>query len=185
MDPEPSSDLVPHVIQERFHHQLRQHGDELISFVAVELRGAPSGIAITLERLEWPESQVNWVWFVGIADTATEQAVLRFFRTDAGRRALVSDGPDAVEFKLATTLLHLPASQAEDPVLPKDLTAAATPVRGDQQVVILSRSPPHTICVPAETSGWLQVPPHLQFSQVMYLRFQGQARKYLCTVCRT
>ncbi len=184
-DPEPSFSLVPPAILERFHHQIRQHGPELLSFVTKELHGPPSGIAITLERLEWPESQVNWVWFVSVADTAIEQAVLRFFQTDAGRRALVSDGPDAVEFKLATTLLHLPASQAEDPILPEDLTAAAAPLRVDQEVMILSRSPPHTICVPAKTNGWLQVSPHLQFSQVVYLRFQGQARKYLCTVYRT
>ena len=185
MDPEPSSTLVPPTIQERFHHQIRQHGHELLSFVTEELHGAPSGIAITLERLEWPESQVNWVWFISVVDTAIEQAVLHFFQTDAGKRALVSDGPDAVQFKLATTLLHLPVSQAEDPVFPEDMTAAATPLPGDQEVMILSGSPPHTICVPAEASGWLQVTPHLQFSQVLYLRFQGQARKSPCSVCRT
>jgi hypothetical protein len=185
MDPEPSSSLVPSLVQERFHHQILQHGHKLISFVAEELHGAPPGIAIILERFEWPESQVHWAWLIGVVDAATEQTVLRFFRTDAGRRALVSDGPDAVEFKLATALLHLPASQAEDPVLPGDLTAAATPLRGDQEVMILSRSPHHTICIPAETNGWLQVSPHMQFSQVLFLRLQGQARKCPCTICRT
>jgi hypothetical protein len=173
------SEMDPHVIQDRFHHQIRQHGHELISFVTEELRGAPLGISITLEHLEWPGSEVNWVWFVSCVDNATEQAVLRFFQTDAGRRALVSDGLDAVEFKLASTLLRLPASQVEEPVLPADLTAAATPLRGDQEVMILSRSPPHPICVPAGTSGWLQVSPHMQFSPVLFLKLQGQSRKYI------
>ncbi len=179
MDSQPSSSLVPPAIQEKFHHQIRQHGHELLSFVAEELHGAPSGIAITIERLEWPESQVNWVWFVSVVDTVIEQAVLRFFQTDAGKRALLSDGPDAVQFKLATALLHLPTSQAEDPILPEGLTAAATPLRGNQEVVILSGSPgqPHTVCISAETNGWLQVSPHMQFSQVLYLRFWEQARK--------
>lgn len=175
--PKPSSGVLPDTIRDRFHHQIRQHGHELIAFVAEELRGAPPGISITLERLEMPASQVNWVWFVGSADQATEQAILHFFQTDAGRKALVSDGPDPVEFKLASVLLRLPLSQAEDPVLPADLTAAAAPLRGDQEGVILSNAPPHPICVPARTSGWLQVAPHMQFSQVTSLELQGQARK--------
>ena len=180
MDPEPSSSVLPtHVIQDRFHDQIRQYGQEIISFVSEELRGPPLGISITLERLEWPEGQVNWVWFVGSADNNTEQAVLRFFRTDAGKRAMISNGPDPIEFKLASTLLRLPASQAEDLVLPAAFTAAVTPLRDDQEAMILSKSPPHPICVSAGTNGWLQVSPHMQFSQVLFLKLQEQTGKYI------
>ena len=82
MDPQPSSKMI----QAAFHHQVRQYSDELISFVPAELGGPPSGLSITLESIEYPESQVNWVWFVGSANPAIEQAVLRFCQTDAGRR---------------------------------------------------------------------------------------------------
>ncbi|OAA63455.1 hypothetical protein SPI_03618 [Niveomyces insectorum RCEF 264] len=175
MDPK-SSGILPDGIYEQFHHQIRQHGHELLAFVAQELRGPPPGISITLERLELPVSQVNWLWLVGSTDPATEQAVLRFFQTDAGKKALMCEAPDAVEFKLASTLLRLaPPSPADDPVLPADLAAAAAPLRGDEECMILTEAPPHPICVPAHTGGWLQVAPHTQFSQVSVFSLQGQA----------
>ncbi|CAK7214868.1 hypothetical protein SCUCBS95973_002281 [Sporothrix curviconia] len=161
---------------------IRQHSRELLAFVAQDLHGSPPGISITLERLELPASQVNWLWLVGSADPATEQAVLRFFQTDAGKTALVSKSPDAgdIEFKLASTLLRLPLPRlaaAEDPVLPADLAAAAAPLRGDEEgMVVLTKAPPqHPICVPSLTGGWLQVAPHTQFSQVSVFSLPGQA----------
>ncbi|CAK7221372.1 hypothetical protein SBRCBS47491_004507 [Sporothrix bragantina] len=102
MEPEPSSDVLSDAIYERFHHQIREHGNTLISFVAEELHGAPPGISITLERLEMPPFHVSWVWFIGSMDQATEQAILRFFQTDAGKAALISHGADVVEFKIAS-----------------------------------------------------------------------------------
>ncbi|KJR87557.1 uncharacterized protein SPSK_01953 [Sporothrix schenckii 1099-18] len=175
MNTESSSGVPFDIIQDRFHHQVGQHGHELLSFVAEKLRNASPGISITLGRLEMPASQVNWLWCVGSADQATEQAVLHFFQTDAGKRALVSDGPDTVEFKLASVLLRLPPSHAEDPVLPEDLAAAAGPLRDGQEAIIYSKAPPHPICIPARTSGWLQVSPHVQFSRVSVLQLQEQA----------
>ncbi|KAK3938633.1 hypothetical protein QBC46DRAFT_439856 [Diplogelasinospora grovesii] len=181
MDPEASPVLRPQdetgnsFVRDRFHHQIHQHGNELVSFVAEELRGTPPGMSITLTHLEWA-SQVNWIWLVGCADDATEQAVLRFFQTDAGKRALVSEGPDPIEFKLGVAALRLPVSQAEDLVLPAHLTAAASPLQGDKDVKILSKSQPYPICVSTGTSGWLQVPPHLQLSQVLSLRLKEETQ---------
>ncbi|KAK4034060.1 hypothetical protein C8A01DRAFT_49479 [Parachaetomium inaequale] len=149
------------MIQDAFHHQVRQHGDELISF-----------------SIEYPESQVNWVWLVGSADLATEQAVLQFFQTDVGKRSLESD---VVEFKLASTLLRLPGSQAaEDPIChpPAGLTAATVPLQNGQEVTIMSGSgsPPHVpaICVPVATGGWLQVSPRMHFSHLLLVKPQDQ-----------
>lgn len=175
---------MSHAIQARFHEQIRQHGQELLSFVADELRRDPPGISITLSPLKFPGAQANRVWCVGSADTATEHAVLRFFQTDAGRRALVSaDGQDVVEFKLASTLLLLPAhaSREQDPVLPAELTPAATAQPSDQQVVnLMVRSgppPAHPVRVHARTSGWLQIPHHTSFTQVMWFDLEQQSRK--------
>jgi hypothetical protein len=165
-------------IQSRFCDQVRRYGHELLSFVAQELGFAPAALSITLERIDLPPNEVNWVWFVGSVDTATEQAILRFFQTDAGRRALLANGPDPLEFKLATTLLRLPASQAEHPLhpdLPAHLTAAVTPLPGDQEVIILSGpSPEQYVRGTGGATGWLQTFPHMQFSEVLYLHLRGQ-----------
>ncbi|KAK4112410.1 hypothetical protein N656DRAFT_89167 [Canariomyces notabilis] len=165
-------------IQSRFCDQVRRYGHELLSFVAQELGFAPAALSITLERIDLPPNEVNWVWFVGSVDTATEQAILRFFQTDAGRRALLANGPDPLEFKLATTLLRLPASQAEHPLhpdLPAHLRAAVTPLPGDQEVIILSGpSPEQYVRGTGGATGWLQTFPHMQFSEVLYLHLRGQ-----------
>jgi hypothetical protein len=170
------------MIQDGFHRQVRQYGDDLISFVSAELRGPPAGLSITLEGFKDPDSQATWVWFVGSADPAIEQAVLRFFQTDAGKRALKSD---VVEFKLASTLLRLPGSQpAEDPNChhPAGLTAATATLQDGQEFMIVSEdeSPPHAParCVAVATGGWLQVSPRMHFSHVLLVKARNQqARK--------
>jgi hypothetical protein len=178
MDPQPSFDMI----QDGFHRQVRQYGDELISFVSAELRGPTSGLSITLEGFKNPESQATWLWFVGSADPAIEQAVLRFFQTDAGKNALKSD---VVEFKLASTLLRLPGSKAEYPIChhPAGLTTATTATLQDgQEFMIVSEgeSPPHAParCVAVATGGWLQVSPRMHFSHVLLVKpLDQQARK--------
>jgi hypothetical protein len=127
MDPLPSSNYSDAGIWDIFHRQLNQYGHELSSFVSAELGEPPSGLSITLETIEWPESLANWVWCVGSADPATERAVLRFFQTDVGKRALSADG---VEFKLASALLRLPSGQPNDSLTyPAGFTPAAAPLQ--------------------------------------------------------
>ena len=56
MDPLPSCDAR---IRDGFHFQVRQYGHELSAFVSAELGRPPSGLSITLETIEWPESRVD------------------------------------------------------------------------------------------------------------------------------
>ncbi|KAK4095918.1 hypothetical protein N658DRAFT_74058 [Parathielavia hyrcaniae] len=209
MDPLAPSDGATEV--QLFHQQVRHYGHDFISFISAGLRETPTGLSITLETIEWPESQVSQVWFVGSTDLATEQAVLRFFQSDVGKRAL---GSDAVEFKLASSPLRLPGIQAQFTTaatppqdgqeavttsestsppshphigiptdtgggLPAAFTAADRPLQDGQEVVIASESTtlPHSqACVPAApaTSGWLQVSPHMHFSQVLRVKPRDQ-----------
>ncbi|KAK4102459.1 hypothetical protein N658DRAFT_338571 [Parathielavia hyrcaniae] len=138
MDPSASSTAS---IYDAYHHQVGQYGPELISFVSAELGRPPLGLSITLETIEWPESQVNHFWSVGSAELATERAVLRFFHTDAGKRALCAD---TVEFKLASALLRLPGIQT-------DLTTAAAQHQDGQGFVVASES---------TSTSWPQAPSH-------------------------
>ena len=177
MDPLCSSDHSHARIWDMFHRQLDQHGHELSSFVSTELGEPPSGLSITLETIEWPESLVNWKWFVGSADPAVERSVLRFFQTDVGKRALSADG---VEFKLASALLRLPSNQPDDFLTcPAGFTPAAAPLQDGQSVVIVpqpaSTNLPHShICIPATTGGWLQVSPRTHLEQLSVAKPQDQ-----------
>ncbi|KAK4121893.1 hypothetical protein N657DRAFT_698349 [Parathielavia appendiculata] len=168
-------------IQAAFHHQVRQYGQELISFVSAEMHRPPLGLSVTLETIEWPESLVNWVWFVGSADSATEQAVMRFFQTDVGKRALSAD---TTEFKFVASEFQSPPphSQTDVPVatggeLPAAFTVAIAPLQGSQEVVIMSESAslPHShTCISGMTGGWLLVSPTSHFSQVLLVKPRDQ-----------
>jgi hypothetical protein len=181
MDSEPAGPPAYDAIYDRFHHKVRQYGDDLISFVSEELGSPPPGISITLQRYELPPSVFHWAWEVGSPDSATEQAVLRFFQTDAGKRALACDGSDGVEFKLASIQLRIPTSHGDDPQeqLPAGLTAAFTPLQEGQEVTIVFGASTHGVCLSAATAGWLQVAPRMHFSDVLVLQFQGQDSMYL------
>ncbi|KAH6848115.1 hypothetical protein B0I37DRAFT_157491 [Chaetomium sp. MPI-CAGE-AT-0009] len=171
MDPLPPSDTM---IRDEFHRQVRQYGHELSSFVSTELNGPPSGLSITLETIEWPGSSVNWVWFAGSADLAIERAVLRFFQTDVGKRALSADG---VEFKLASAPLRLPSGQADDCLSPEGFTPAAALLQDGQEIVIVSQSADlsHShMCIPATTGGWLQLSPHTHLEQLSVIKPRDQ-----------
>jgi hypothetical protein len=61
MDSLPPSDQSDARIRDGFHRQIGEYGHELSSFVSAELGEPPSGLSITLETIEWPESSVNWV----------------------------------------------------------------------------------------------------------------------------
>ncbi|KAM7210064.1 hypothetical protein V8F06_014552 [Rhypophila decipiens] len=172
-------------IQTRFHQQIIQHGQGLISSVAAEIQcDSPPGISLTLGPIEFPEGQVNWVWFVGTVDAASEQAVLHFFQTDAGKRALVSspDGKDVVEFKLASTCLQLSdrarSEHGYSPFPPADLSPFPAPgaegqvfdlrigdgPRAAQPVRVVARKP----------RAWLQIPQG-GFEQVLCFDLEGQS----------
>ena len=120
IDPLSSNDAR---IRDRFHLQVRQYGHELIAFISAELGRPPSGLSSTLETIEWPESQINWIWSVGSADLDIERATLRFFLTDPGKRAL---SVDVTEFKLSSAPLRLPSNQPENRLYPAGHTIATT-----------------------------------------------------------
>ena len=171
MDPLPSCDAR---IRDGFHLQVRQYGPELSAFVSAELGRSPSGLSITLETIAWPESQVNWIWSVGSADLDIERAILRFFQTDVGKRALSAD---VAEFKLSSALLRLPSNQAQHRLCPAGYTLATAPLQGCQEVVIAPESTtlPHShICLAAETSGWLQVSPYTNLAQLLVIKPQDE-----------
>jgi hypothetical protein len=114
---------------------------------------------------------------VGSADPATERAVLRFFQTDVGKRALNADG---VEFKLASALLRLPSGQPNDSVTyPAGFTPAAAPLQDGREVVIVpqpaSTNLSHShICISATAGGWLQVSPHTHLEQLSLVKPRDQ-----------
>ncbi|KAK3293627.1 uncharacterized protein B0H64DRAFT_405120 [Chaetomium fimeti] len=175
MDLQPPSDAM---IRDGFHRQVGQYGHELSSFVSAELGGPPSGLSITLETIEWPESvsgsPANWVWFVGSADLAVERAVLRFFQTDVGKRALSADG---VEFKLGSAPLRLPSDSANNCLCPAEFIPATAPLQDGQEVVIVFQPASLTrshICIPATTGGWLQVSPHTHLEQITAVKPRDQ-----------
>lgn len=171
MDSLPLSDAR---IRDGFHLQVRQYGHELSAFVSAELGGPPLGLSITLENIEWPESQINWVWFVGSADPEIERAVLRFFQTDVGKRAL---GADVVEFKLASALLRLPSNQAENRPCPAGFALATAPLQDGEEVVITSESASlfdSHACIPDMTEGWLQFSPHTDLAQLLVVKSREQ-----------
>ncbi|KAH6632506.1 hypothetical protein F5144DRAFT_574291 [Chaetomium tenue] len=171
MDPLSSSDAR---IRDEFHLQVRQYGHDLGAFVSAELGRPPSGLSITLETIEWPESQVNWTWFVGSADSDIERAVLRFFQTEIGKRALNADG---VEFKVASAPLRPPSNQADHRLYPAGYTTATAPLQGGQEVVIAAESaslPLSHVCVATATDGWLQVSPYTDLAQVLVVKPQNE-----------
>ncbi|KAM7203079.1 hypothetical protein V8F33_002427 [Rhypophila sp. PSN 637] len=172
-------------IQARFHQQIIQHGQDFISSVAAEIQcDSPPGISITLGPIEFPEGQVNWVWFLGTVDAASEQAVLHFFQTDAGKGALVSsaDGKDVVEFKLASTSLRLydrvRDEQRYGPFPPADLSPFPPPGAEGQVFDLRIRDEPRPTqpvrVVARRPRAWLQIPRE-GFEQVLCLDLEGES----------
>jgi hypothetical protein len=186
MDPF-STDRAPidPAIYTKFHAQIRQHGPALLSFIAEQLGSvSPPALSVTLERIEYPPGEVNYAWFVGVPDAATERGVTRFFQSARGERALVyggGDGAERLEFKLATTLLRVVAgggSRGDGVALPAGLAVAQTPLRDDQEVVVvLMGSGSRPVRVVNRARGWLQTSPRAEFSQVWHLHVEELGRK--------
>jgi hypothetical protein len=171
MDPLTSCDAK---IRDGFHHQVREYGHELSAFVSAELGRPPSGLSITLETIEWPESQVNWIWSVGSANLDIERVILRFFQTDAGKRALSAD---VAKFKLSSAPLRLHSNRADHVLYPAGYTLATATLQGCAEVVIASEcaSLPYShVCIAAVTGGWLQVSPYTYLAQVLVVKPQDE-----------
>lgn len=153
-------------VLELFHNQIRQHGPDLTSFVTSQLGHPPSGLSITLDSIQLPGFSTCWVWFVGSPDSEVERAVLDFFKSDAGTRAL--NTTEGVEFKLASTRLQLPPPNralGEEVWLPRGFVPAVSPLQEGQDALVIPLSfkqkdiyHGHS-CLATATRAWLQVSP--------------------------
>jgi hypothetical protein len=164
-------------VLELFHNQIRQHGPDLTSFITSQLGHPPPGLSITLDSIQLPGFPTSWVWFVGSPDSDVERAVLDFFKSDAGTRAL--NTTEGVEFKLASTRLQLPPPNrgpGEEVWLPRGFVPAVSPLQEGQEVLAIPFSfkqrdiyHGHS-CLATSTGAWLQVFPKTELEPYLLVQ---------------